>query len=95
MLRSEATKHLSHGEETLRPTGAQSDMTRDIKKGFVYERVPHVTLKSIANNEDIDESHAKFQPDLDKLRGEINKLAKQKWEEWEIPRDLTPKFRPK
>ncbi|MEX0806318.1 MAG: site-specific DNA-methyltransferase [Candidatus Binatia bacterium] len=27
----------------------------DIKKGFVYKRVPHVTLKSIANNPDIQE----------------------------------------
>jgi adenine-specific DNA-methyltransferase len=27
----------------------------DIRKGFVYKRVPHVTLKSIANNSDIKE----------------------------------------
>ena len=27
----------------------------DIRKGFVYKRVPHVTLKSIANNPDIRE----------------------------------------
>jgi adenine-specific DNA-methyltransferase len=27
----------------------------DIRKGFVYQRVPHVTLKSIANNPDIRE----------------------------------------
>src|SRR5665213_1248094 len=27
----------------------------DIRKGFVYQRVPHVTLKSIANNPDIKE----------------------------------------
>ena len=27
----------------------------DIRKGFVYERVPHITLKSIANNPDIKE----------------------------------------
>ena len=27
----------------------------DIRKGFVYRRVPHVTLKSIANNPDIRE----------------------------------------
>jgi adenine-specific DNA-methyltransferase len=27
----------------------------DIRKGFVYKRVPHVTLKSIANNPDIGE----------------------------------------
>ena len=28
---------------------------KDIRKGFVYKRVPHVTLKSIANNPDIRE----------------------------------------
>ena len=61
--------------------------TNDIKKGFVYERVPHVTLKSIANNEEIDAIHAKYQTQLEDLRAEINKLAKQKWEEWEIPRE--------
>src|SRR6185436_9000891 len=27
----------------------------DVRKGFVYKRVPHVTLKSIANNPDIRE----------------------------------------
>ena len=32
----------------------------DIRKGFVYKRVPHVTLKSIANNEEIDAIHAKL-----------------------------------
>lgn len=31
----------------------------DIKKGFVYKRVPHVTLKSIANNPDIKEGMAR------------------------------------
>jgi adenine-specific DNA-methyltransferase len=29
--------------------------TNDVRKGFVYRRVPHVTLKSIANNPDIEE----------------------------------------
>jgi adenine-specific DNA-methyltransferase len=29
--------------------------TEDVKKGFVYKRVPHITLKSIANNPDIEE----------------------------------------
>jgi adenine-specific DNA-methyltransferase len=31
------------------------EMKSDIRKGFVYKRVPHVTLKSIANNPDIKE----------------------------------------
>jgi adenine-specific DNA-methyltransferase len=35
----------------------------DIKKGFVYERVPHVTLKSIANNPEIKEGMTREQID--------------------------------
>lgn len=29
--------------------------TRDVRKGFVYRRIPHITLKSIANNVDLKE----------------------------------------
>ncbi|MEK7326468.1 MAG: hypothetical protein AAB217_14555, partial [Chloroflexota bacterium] len=50
-------------------------------------RVPHITLKSIANNEEIDAIHAKWQEQLEPLRGRINQLAGQKWEEWEVPRE--------
>jgi adenine-specific DNA-methyltransferase len=35
----------------------------DIRKGFVYKRVPHVTLKSIANNPDITEGLMRQQID--------------------------------
>jgi adenine-specific DNA-methyltransferase len=35
----------------------------DIKKGFVYKRVPHVTLKSIANNPDIKPGMTRAQID--------------------------------
>jgi adenine-specific DNA-methyltransferase len=31
----------------------RSDFSRDIRQGFVYDRVQHITLKSIANNPDI------------------------------------------
>lgn len=34
---------------------AVPDAEADVKRGFVYKRVPHVTLKSIANNPDIKE----------------------------------------
>ena len=33
----------------------------DIRQGFVYERVPHITLKSIANNAEIDVIWETFQ----------------------------------
>ncbi|MBI5238298.1 MAG: site-specific DNA-methyltransferase [Deltaproteobacteria bacterium] len=35
----------------------------DVRKGFVYKRVPHVTLKSIANNPDIKEGMTREQID--------------------------------
>lgn len=60
----------------------------DLKKGFVYKRVPHVTLKSIANNEEIDEIYARYQEQLEPLRTQINHIAKENWQEWEIPREL-------
>jgi adenine-specific DNA-methyltransferase len=61
----------------------------NINRGFVYKRVPHVTLKSIANNEEIDTIHAKWQEQLEPIRNKLNKQFKQNWEEWEIPRDMT------
>jgi adenine-specific DNA-methyltransferase len=62
----------------------------DVRKGFVYRRVPHVTLKSIANNEEIDEIHARWQEELEPLRAEINRLAGKTFEEWELPREPDP-----
>jgi adenine-specific DNA-methyltransferase len=59
----------------------------DLKKGFVYKRVPHITLKSIANNEEIDIIHARWQEKLEPLRQELNRLLGQSWEEWQIPRE--------
>jgi adenine-specific DNA-methyltransferase len=75
-------------DKTTAPFGDDKVVTTgDIKRGFVYERVPHVTLKSIANNEEIDEIHTKYQPELDRLCAEINQAAQKDWEEWEIPRE--------
>ena len=60
----------------------------NIRHGFVYERVPHVTLKSIANNSEIDVIWEKWQQTLEPIRAELNALLGTKWEEWEIPRSF-------
>lgn len=60
---------------------------KDIRQGFVYERVPHITLKSIANNTEIDVIWEKFQEKLEPLRKKINATLKENWEEWEVPRE--------
>ena len=62
----------------------------DVKKGFVFRRVPHITLKSIANNIDIDEINTKWQEQLVPLRDRINKAIGKDWQDWEIPRELPP-----
>ena len=60
----------------------------DIRQGFVYERVPHITLKSIANNPLIDDIWEKWQALLEPLRAALNQATKNNWEEWQIPREL-------
>jgi len=60
----------------------------DIRHGFVYERVPHITLKSIANNAEIDVIWDKFQFLLEPLREKLNSSLHKSWQEWEIPRDI-------
>ena len=66
---------------------SQSPTYGDIRQGFVYERVPHITLKAIANNADIDTIWEKYQTKLEPLRAALNTATGKKWEEWEIPRE--------
>ena len=58
-----------------------------VRQGFVYERVPHITLKSIANNAEIDVIWENYQKTLEPLRVELNAALGRSWEEWEIPRE--------
>jgi len=60
----------------------------NIRLGFVYERVPHIALRSIANNAEIDVIWDKWQAQLEPLRERLNKALKKNWQEWEIPREV-------
>ena len=55
------------GEVTSKPPSS-APTHGDIRQGFVYERAPHVTLKSIANNAEIDVIWEEFQAKLEPLR---------------------------
>ena len=59
----------------------------DIRQGFVYRRMPRVTLGSIANNSEIDVIWESFQSKLEPIRISLNKALGENWEEWEIPRE--------
>ncbi|MDW8058328.1 MAG: site-specific DNA-methyltransferase, partial [Bacteroidia bacterium] len=44
--------------------------------GFVYETVPHITLESIAKNEEIDAIAEKYQPQIEEALAELNQALK-------------------
>ncbi len=74
----------------------------NIRHGFVYERVPHITLKSIANNAEIDVIWDRFEQKLEPVRRQLSEaignapvrtgsgsdrvLQGSIIEEWEVPR---------
>ncbi len=54
--------------EVTRTAPSSQPVHGNIRHGFVYERVPHITLKSIANNAEIDVIWDKWQAKLEPLR---------------------------
>jgi len=62
-------------EAELTRTAPSSQRTSgNIRHGFVYQRVPHITLKAIANNAEIDVIWDKFQEKLEPLREQLNSI---------------------
>jgi len=78
--------------EVTRTIPSTQPVRGNIRHGFVYERVPHITLKAIANNTEIDVTWDKWQTKLESLREKLNAALKQKWQEWEIPREKEAKW---
>ena len=71
----------------------------NIRHGFVYERIPHIKLSSIAANSEIDVIWEEFAPRMDALRAKLAQAGADSnrptgpngptgptLEEWEIPR---------
>ena len=73
--------------EVTRSAPSSQSVYGNIRHGFVYERVPRVTLKAMVNNAEIDVIWDKFQKVLEPLREQLNSALKKSWQEWEIPRD--------
>ncbi|MGB7540744.1 MAG: DNA methyltransferase, partial [Burkholderiales bacterium] len=78
--------------EVTRTTPSSQPVRGDICHGFIYDRVQHVTLKSIANNTEIDVIWDQWQEKLEPLREKLNKEIKKTWQEWEIPREAEARW---
>lgn len=86
LLADSEAGQIKEGEVTRTPPKTTAT-GGDVRQGFVYERVPHITLKSIANNTEIDVIWEQFQETLEPLLEKLNAVLGETWEEWQIPRD--------
>ena len=86
-LLADSTEGQLKEAEIERRAPSESPTYGNIRQGFVYERVPHIMLKDIANNAEIDVIWEKFQEKLEPVRHQLNEVLKKKWEEWEIPHE--------
>ncbi len=76
--------HLMRGQIPPRPLPKTNG---DIRQGFVYKQVPHITLRDIANNEEIDALHAKWQEQIEPVLKALTGFGKLSGLlEWELPR---------
>ena len=63
--------------EVTRTAPSSQPVHGNIRHGFVYERVPHITLKSIANNAEIDVIWEKWQADAGAAAREAERRAQE------------------
>ena len=66
-----------HKEAEITRSVPKTTTTRsDIRMGFVYGRVPHITLKSIANNAETDVIWKRMQPSVEAAIAAVNATLK-------------------
>ena len=80
---------VSRSAPSTRPTHG------DLRHGFVHERVSHITLKSIANNAEIDVIWDRFREQMEPVRHAINEKRNLELEDWQIPREPGDPWPPK
>ena len=76
--------------EITRTAPKQTATYGRLRQGFVYERVPHITLKAIANNAEIDVIWERLQPRVEGELGRLNGTLR----ECAVGTDLDPSVRP-
>ena len=62
--------------EVARKAPSTSATYGDIRQGFVYERVPHITLKSIVDNAEVDIIYERLQPEVEAALSDVNRILR-------------------
>ena len=87
-LKSDSREGQLKEAEIARKEPSTTVVHNSLRQGFVYERVPHITLREIANNAEIDVIWDQWQAKLEPLREKLNAALKKSWQEWEVPRKV-------
>ena len=87
-LMADSPEGQSKEADISRRVRSEAPTYSNIRHGFVYERVPHITLRDIANNAEIDVIYEDYQEKLEPISSELNQELKTAWEEWEIPQEV-------
>jgi adenine-specific DNA-methyltransferase len=91
LLKDSPEGAIQEGEITGKAPTAGS-FTNSIRHGFVCERLPHITSAVIANDVEIDVIWDRWQNTLEPLREQLNRVLREKWKEWQIPREVDDKW---
>jgi adenine-specific DNA-methyltransferase len=59
-----------------------------LRGGFIYKTVPHVTLKSIANNPEIDTIYEVMHPAIEQALAALRQAQGTDMQEWDVPFDF-------
>jgi adenine-specific DNA-methyltransferase len=70
--------------EITRTPARDTPTHNDLRQGFVYERVPHIMLRDIANNEEIDRIWDRMQPAVEAARAALNAALAGQPEPFEV-----------
>lgn len=83
-LLADSTEGRRKEAEITRQPPPDTPTRDDIRQGFVYERVPHITLKSIANNAEIDVIWEARQPAVEAAREALNAALAGQTDRFEV-----------
>ncbi len=70
--------------EVTRTAPKQASTYGRLRQGFVYERVPHITLKAIANNAEIDVIWERLQPAVEESLESLNRALAGHGRPWQV-----------
>ena len=83
LLADSAEGHRKEAEISGRDTAPMAEQTAqnaadgDIRQGFVYARIPHITLRDIATNAEIDVIWERLQPAVESALADLNRALRR------------------